>query len=362
MKNKFWKIKNATDGAADLQLYGTISDESWWGDEVTPKQFAEDLKNLGDIATLNVHINSGGGDVFAGIAIHSILKAHPAAVNVHVDGLAASIASVIAMAGNKIIMPAGSMMMIHNPAGYAGYCEAEELRKMADTLDTIKDAIMDIYADKCGKTKDDIATIMNAETWYTAQMAVDNGFATETDTAVSYAASLDKKCLKINGCAFDTTNFKNVPKIANQVSKVAIADKSKIKKEEIILDINEFKEKYPDLYKDVYSAGVKAGTENERTRMKSLDEVVMPGHEALVNKARYETGESAEVVAMAILKAERAVQASTLTNLEADAATSGISGINASPVVPGSEQDIDAAEVARQAAVIAKAANRGRVN
>src|SRR5690554_4888276 len=103
---KFWRFKNATgdDGVGELYLYGEISDTTWWGDEVTPKQFITDLKSLGDIRTLNVYINSYGGDVFAGHAIHSQLKRHKATINVYIDGVAASAASIIAMAGDTIFM------------------------------------------------------------------------------------------------------------------------------------------------------------------------------------------------------------------------------------------------------------------
>ena len=112
---KFWSFKALDETTGELLLYGEISDISWWGDEVTPKQFKEDLDALGDIDVLNVYINSPGGDVFAGQAIYSMLKRHKAQVKVYIDGLAASIASLVAMAGDKVIMPANAMMMIHNP-------------------------------------------------------------------------------------------------------------------------------------------------------------------------------------------------------------------------------------------------------
>ena len=112
MDKKFWSMTKPTNDSADLLLYGPISESSWWGDEITPKQFADDLEALGDVSEINVRINSGGGDVFAGQAIHSMLKRHAANVTVYVDGLAASIASIIAMAGDTVVMPRGAMMMI----------------------------------------------------------------------------------------------------------------------------------------------------------------------------------------------------------------------------------------------------------
>jgi ATP-dependent protease ClpP protease subunit len=355
---KFWKIKTQTTNSAELQLYGPISNDSWWGDEVTPQQFADDLKALGPISALDVHINSGGGDVFAGIAIYNMLKSHSATINVHVDGLAASIASVIAMAGDTINMPAGSMMMIHNPAsGVLGYYEASELRKIADTLDSIKESIMDVYAGKCGKKKDEIATLMDEETWLTASEAVDLGFATETDTSISYEASLDKSCLIVNGVSFDMKDFKHMPKIANtqrKSSNKALPTHPQ-NKEESLMDLKELKEKHPDLYNSVYYEGVKA----ERKRMQTIDSLEMPGHKELIAKAKYETGESAETLAVNLVKAEMAARKQTLTDLEADVQDSLVNSVTppAAPVDNKNEE----AEIKEAASLIANAANRGRI-
>ena len=138
-KNKrFWNFKALDEKTGELTLYGEISNETWWGDEVTPKEFKSDLDNLGEIDTLNIYINSPGGDVFAGQTIYSILKRHKAHKNVYIDGLAASIASVIAMAGNTIFMPKNAMMMIHNP-WTVGMGNADEFRKLAEDLDKIRE-------------------------------------------------------------------------------------------------------------------------------------------------------------------------------------------------------------------------------
>jgi ATP-dependent protease ClpP protease subunit len=144
-KNKrFWNFKSLDEKTGELTLYGEISNETWWGDEVTPKEFKSDLDNLGEIDTLNIYINSPGGDVFAGQTIYSILKRHKAHKNVYIDGLAASIASVIAMAGNTIFMPKNAMMMIHNP-WTVGMGNADEFRKLAEDLDKIRESLIAAY-------------------------------------------------------------------------------------------------------------------------------------------------------------------------------------------------------------------------
>lgn len=191
---KFWNFKALNEKTGELTLYGEISNETWWGDEVTPKQFKEDMDALGDIDTLNVFINSPGGDVFAGQAIYSMLKRHKATVNVYVDGLAASIASLIAMAGDKVIMPKNAMMMIHSPWTIA-VGNAQELRKIADDMDKIRDSMVVAYEKRSALTKDEILEIMDAETWLSADDCLEYGFADEIEETKQVAACLDKEVL-----------------------------------------------------------------------------------------------------------------------------------------------------------------------
>lgn len=200
---KFWNFKALDDKTGELTLYGEISDVTWWGDEVTPKQFKEDLDALGDIDTLNIYINSPGGDVFAGQAIYSMLKRHKAQVNVYVDGVAASIASVIAMAGDKVAMPKNAMMMIHNPWMFA-MGNANDFRKLADDLEKIGGSMAVAYQEKSGLTAEEIIKIMDAETWLSAEECVEYGFADELEEAKQAAACLNKEML---------ARYKNVPAV-----------------------------------------------------------------------------------------------------------------------------------------------------
>ncbi len=214
MAKKFWtfRAQENTD-AAELLLYGVISSSSWWGDEVTPKQFKQEMDALGEVSQINVYINSEGGDVFAGQAIHSMLKRHQAKVNVYVDGLAASIASVVAMAGDTIYMPRNAMMMVHNPWTIA-MGNAEDFRKMADTLDTVRDSIIAAYEDKSGMKRDKIIELLDAETWLTAEEAVSYGLADEIEQEKEIAASLTGGLLTVNDRQMDLSKFKNPPKLA----------------------------------------------------------------------------------------------------------------------------------------------------
>lgn len=203
-KNKrFWNFKSLDEKEGELTLYGEISNETWWGDEVTPKEFKSDLDNLGEIDTLNIYINSPGGDVFAGQTIYSILKRHKAHKNIYIDGLAASIASVIAMAGNTIFMPKNAMMMIHNP-WTVGMGNADEFRKLAEDLDKIRESLIAAYEGHSALTRDEIIEIMDAETWLTASECEEYGFCDVVEEEKNMAAFIDVEVLG---------RYRNTPKV-----------------------------------------------------------------------------------------------------------------------------------------------------
>lgn len=207
--SKYWEVKAKANKTGELLLYGNIASESFWGEEITPKAIDSELKALGDIDTLNVYVNSGGGSVFAGQAIFNIIKRHGAKVkNAYIDGLAGSIASIIPMACDKVFMPSNAMMMIHNPLmGARGY--ASDLRKAADMLDKVRDVIVGVYAEKSGQEAANLEVLMDAESWLTAKEAIELGLADELQAEVKIAASVDGDFLMFGNVKVDTTNFKN---------------------------------------------------------------------------------------------------------------------------------------------------------
>lgn len=189
---QFWEFKAAANQGA-LFLYGEISDVSWLGDEITPAQFQKDLAALGKIDTLDVYINSPGGDVFAGITIYNILKRHSATVNVHIDGIAASSASIIAMAGDRIVMPKAATMMIHS-AWAIGMGNKTDLRKLSDTLERVDVQIAAVYADRTGQKQETISLWMEEEHWMSGEEAQAEGFAddVEENKRIAACADIDK--------------------------------------------------------------------------------------------------------------------------------------------------------------------------
>ena len=197
--NQSWySIKAKANDTAEISIYDEIG---FWG--VSAASFAQDLKDCGNnLKQINLHIHSPGGDVFDGIAIYNLLKNHPANVTVYIDGLAASMASVIAMAGNEVIMPENAMMMIHKPWGIQGG-DAEDMRKYADLLDKIENTLIPAYASKTGKTPEELAEMLSAETWLNGKECVDQGFADKLAEPLVAMASIKSRKLE---------DFENMPK------------------------------------------------------------------------------------------------------------------------------------------------------
>lgn len=179
MKRKFWNwIRNEDESVPDMErtlfLNGMISDETWYGDEVTPQLFKDEL-NAGN-GNITVWINSPGGDVFAAAQIYNMLRDYKGSVTVKIDGIAASAASVIAMAGDKVCVSPVAMMMIHNPATMA-MGEAKDMQKAIAMLKEVKESILNAYEFKTGLTRARLSHMMDDETWFNAKKAVELGFA-----------------------------------------------------------------------------------------------------------------------------------------------------------------------------------------
>ena len=174
MSRKFWNWVRNDNEDRILVLNGEISNETWYGDEITPQIFRSEL-NSGQ-GKVTVWINSPGGDCFAAAQIYNMLMEYPGTVDVHIDGIAASAASVIAMAGNHVAISPVGMMMIHNPATVS-IGDEWEMKKAMDMLSEVKESIINAYELKTGLPRKQLSNMMNAESWMNAQKAVELGFA-----------------------------------------------------------------------------------------------------------------------------------------------------------------------------------------
>ncbi|MBK5028043.1 head maturation protease, ClpP-related [Enterococcus faecium] len=220
---KFWECKqSANQDEADIYIFGEITSFKWDESDTTASSFQKDLKELGDVKKINLHVNSPGGSVFEGIAIGNMLKQHKAYVTAYVDALAASIASVIVVSCDKVIMPENSMMMIHNPWSFA-IGNANELRKQADDLDRIAESSVVTYLAKAGDklTEEKIKQIMDEETWLSAREAFDYGLCDIVESSNQIASSISEKLFN---------NYQRVPEQLLEITQESQIDEHERKK------------------------------------------------------------------------------------------------------------------------------------
>lgn len=223
------KIKNSTSTSADLYFYGDIV-SSWWGAWDDTDQYPESVKNFLDEAKgkdLNIYINSGGGSVFAGLAIYNMLKRHEGYKTVYVDGLAGSIASVIALSGDKVVIPATATLMIHKPWTWV-MGNSNDFRKLANDLDAIEECILSVYEDnlKDGVSMDIIREMVNEETWLDGNQA---------SQYFNIEVGENRDFLNCTSELFNS--YRNVPEKFKENSKSNAENKLEMEKEKLMLEI-----------------------------------------------------------------------------------------------------------------------------
>jgi len=324
--NKFWEFKNSADdeNIGELYLYGSLANRTWWDDEVTPKQFNKDLDDLGAKDELQIRMNSYGGDVFAGHAIYNSIKnykrKHKATIKIFIDGIAASAASVVAMAGDKIIMPSNSMMMIHDPMiGLCQYLNVADMKQYINELEKVKISIVNAYHEKTNIDKEEIAKAMEDTTWMNADEAIEAGYADvlddETELDVQMSA---ENHLVVNGLDIDCSYFNDMPKqfinMANKPNKKTVETPENISEEELV-NVKDLQNKHPELYDEV----IKNAVEAERERVQGIQNLAAPGQEDLVNKALFEEPMNVGEFAIAQTEVQNAARKTKLKSINNDA-------------------------------------------
>ncbi len=355
---KTWQIKNKINQAnelganiseTDVLIYGIIGigDNALGND---PKDFAQAIANL-DTEVLNIRINSCGGDLFAGHAIYNIIKNFAGKKKVYIDGLAASAASLIAMAGDEIIMPANTMLMIHNAQSIA-YGDSKDFKKIADDLDKMNETLIAVYQEKTGLDAKKLQKMLDNETWLTSNEALSLGFATSITDEITidsnlllsqqlnnfplnqrYVASIKQFFQKdinanyINCHPNLNTNYKeltmsnvapnNYPNLntninTNPNSNANIQNNTNITLESI-------KNNYSDIYNSIFNLGIVDGINQERNRIKSIDALPIVGHSELVYNAKYTNSMTPETLALHVIKAEKDSKNNYLANAHSDA-------------------------------------------
>ncbi len=221
INKKFWNMANIDGENAELTLYGDIYSEvprDWWtgeaieGQYITPEGFLEDLEVIKNAKNITVKLNSCGGDLYTGIAIHNALKALKANINVIVEGIAASAASIIMCAGDTVTVHVGSLIMIHGVgAFFCDYLMLDDLDKQMRAFEAAENAIAAIYSQKTGKDIEELRSMMKQETWMTGKQAADIGFADEIlESETAEINMVNKNVLMVNGVKLDFTGH-NIP-------------------------------------------------------------------------------------------------------------------------------------------------------
>lgn len=306
-----FKVTAKGNNEAEILLYDQIADfDSDKMGVISAKGLINKIKDLGAIDNITLRINSVGGDVFEAQAIYSYLKSHPANITVKIDGLAASAASFIAMAGDKVIMPRNTLMMIHNPAGGV-WGQSDDMRDTAEILDKIRDTIANVYIAKTGLDREKINSMMDAETWMDADEALKLKFCDEVGESVKISAMATKTggfvCINKSGFS-RLDDFMRAKLPAN--FKV-LQEEDLPMSEQTMTNLltqpaqNTQQETQPDEIKKSFEAGYSKGIEAERERIKLLDSLNTPGREEIINKAKYEEPRDARDVAIELLQADK---------------------------------------------------------
>ena len=339
---KAYNMAILDDDSAEINMYGDVYMEAprdWWtgerkeGQYIAADEFLKDLEEIKEKSNITVHINSGGGDLYAGLAIYNRLKALKGHVTTINDGLAASAASLIFQAGNTRKMNAGSNLMAHGVGGFLfGFYMIEDLEELVTQFKAHNKAIVNVYAEAMGVSYNEAKSLIKSETWLTGQEAIDRGLADELieeeeeDTEENLFNSLIRK---LSGSNPGALNCYAMPAAAPQV-----VNKLPEKEEEIMANtVEELRAQYPDLVAQIEDAAKEKARVEERDRIKGLEEISgAVADKALMEEAKFgESPMTVEELSVMAMKQQSKLQASILKSLEEDAKNSGTGDIKASP-------------------------------
>lgn len=335
--NDFYKVTAQADKtkAARLDLFGVIGG-GFWEDGFDENAFKAAMGAVDDSQPLDIYINSPGGSVFAAMAIHSMISRHAGPVTITVAGLAASAATIITSAKNaRVIMPTGSMMMVHEARVSTDTTTADGLRNQAASLDKINESIRDIYRQKTGMDDEKLKALLKTDTFLTAVEAKELGFADEVDTGQVITNTMTGDTVMINGLSVAASMFAGAPAgFINQADTAQVTSAVNPSKEDDFMDLQKLKAEHPELVEAIRKEAFAEGVKQERDRIKAIEEIAVVGHDEMVRDAKFTNAISAEKLAVAILKADKERGAQMLANRQKDAAgldslgTEGNQGMN----------------------------------
>ena len=302
---QFWNIK--TNGkTSQIDLFGFVGGSKEFNDGFNETDFLNELRAIPADNALNISINSFGGSVYTALSIYSLLKNHKGSITFRIDGTAMSAATIITSVPNaRVVMPRGSMMMIHK-VSVGVYGNADDLKKTVDDIEKLEQNVLEIYAEKTGKSIDAIRALVDQETYFTAKEAVAFGLADEVDETQTIENRVDEKIIFINGLEIQARLLEKAPKSFFVSSKA---------KEVQVMNLETLKNDYPDLFDSI----VAEARALERERIREIEEIAMAGHEALVNAAKFDGVTTASMLAIQMIKAEKARSVTMLADRAEDA-------------------------------------------
>lgn len=369
---KAYSIKMMGTNDAELNLYGEIVSDrpiDWYTGQPTEDAYivsSELLADLEDLKTkdnITIHLNSVGGDLYAGLAIYNRLKALPANITTINDGLAASAASIIFQAGDTRKVHAGSNIMVHQAAGFLfGYYQLNDLNQVSKQLRAANKTAINVYAEASGRDTDEIKRMVDAETWLTGDEAVEAGLADElisTDEDITMGLTEDGNHLVVNGVRLSTRGMHNIPAglpvmpanlIQSNAADLAADDKNSNERDDQmeIKNLTDLKTAYPELMEqaraEAFDAGKAEGAADERARLEGIDTIASTiADKALVHDAMYgDNPLNAEQLALKALQQQAKIGNTMLQNMAADTVDSGVNAVNA---VPAQTAEPSAAEM-----------------
>ncbi len=347
MNKQFWNVK--TDGQKSrIDLFGYVGGSKEWNEGFNEKDFLDEFRAIPETNDLEISINSFGGSVYTALSIYALLKAHKGQITFRIDGTAMSAATIITSVPNaRVVMPKGSMMMIHKVSSIA-VGNVDDMRKMADDMEKLEENIIAIYAEKTGKDVDVIREKVNAETYFTAQEAVKFGLADEIDEQIEVENKACGEFVMCNGLQFDAKHFAHIPEDFLKAEMPQASAQIEETEEEIPMDFETVKAEFAEQIEAIRVEamekarleGIEQGIAQERARIQAIEEVAVQGHEDLVAQAKFETGMTAEALAVAILKAEKVKAQKSLADraLDSEQAFAGLQAPVAVEAIPGAEK------------------------
>lgn len=379
---KFWNMASVSDDEGEITLYGDVVSRQpvdWWtGEEVpglfiTPEGFMEDLAAVKDKSKITVKLNSCGGDLYTGIAIHNALKALSGEVNIVVEGIAASAASVIMCAGDTVTVYPGSLVMIHGVSVMLwDYMNIQDMKQLIKGMDASERAVAEIYEAKTGIAAETLRSMMTKETWFTGREALEKGFADtlkEDESEPEMSMSSDKKVLYCNGVHHNIEGLHNVPgTIPVLAHATPPAPKPGVNKETTAnaatteggnkpMTAAEMRTAHPDVVAQIEQDAVNAAQAQanadavtaERDRIAAIDSIAasIPDPQ-LVHDAKYgENPCTAQELCFRVMQQSAASGQQFLENFKADGAASGTAQVGAAPNggAPVNQQEQDAADI-----------------